>query len=96
MAALLPEGVVTITDTAPALCAGVTQVISVALTTFTDVAAKPSKLTDDAPVKLAPLTLTLVPPVVRPVAGLTLVRMGAGSVEVNSELAGLAPAGVVT
>ena len=64
----------------PAVPAGVVAVIEVALTTETFVAAVPPIVTPVAPVKLAPVIVTLVPPRVVPVLGEMLVTVGAGPV----------------
>ena len=61
-----PSSVVTIMPTAPALRAGVIQVIVVLFNTLIVVAAKPSNVTDVAPVKFVPVIVTLVPPVLIP------------------------------
>ena len=61
-----PSSVVTIIPTAPALRAGVIQVIVVLFTTLREVAAKPSNVTDVAPVKFVPVIVTFVPPSVLP------------------------------
>ena len=61
-----PPPVVTIMPTAPALRAGVIQVIVVLFTTLIVVAAKPSNVTNVAPVKFVPVIVTLVPPAVLP------------------------------
>ena len=53
-------------STVPALCAGVIQVIVVLSTTLIVVAAKPSNVTEVAPVKFVPVIETLVPPSVLP------------------------------
>ena len=66
-APLGPPPVVTIMPTAPALRAGVIQVIVVLFTTLIVVAAKPSNVTDVAPVKFVPVIVTFVPPAVLPV-----------------------------
>ena len=75
-ALLGPPIVVTITFTAPALLAGVIQVIVVLFTTLIDVAAKPPNVTDVAPVKFVPIIVVLVPPVVLPVNCEILVIFG--------------------
>ena len=62
-----PEPVNT-TFTAPAVLAGVTTVIEVALVLTIDVPAVPPKVTDDVPVKLVPVIVTVVPPAVEPEA----------------------------
>ncbi len=62
-----PPSVITIMSTAPALCAGVIQVIVVLSTTLIVVASNPSNVTDVAPVKFVPVIVTLVPPAVLPV-----------------------------
>ena len=61
-----PSSVVTIMPTAPALRAGVIQVIVLLFTTLKDVTLIPSNVTDVAPVKFVPVIVTLVPPVVLP------------------------------
>ena len=61
-----PSSVVTIIPTAPALRAGVIQVIVVLFTTLIVVAAKPSNVTDVAPVKVVPVIVTVVPPSILP------------------------------
>ena len=61
-----PPPVVTIIPTAPALLAGVIQVIVVSLTTLRDVATVPPNVTTLAPVKEVPVIVTLVPPSVLP------------------------------
>ena len=50
--------------------------IVVLLTTLREVAAKPSNVTDVAPVKDVPVIVTLVPPTVLPVNGEILVTTG--------------------
>ena len=75
-APLGPPPVVTIMPTAPALRAGVIQVIVVLFTTLREVAAKPSNVTDVAPVKFVPVIATLVPPAVLPVNCEMLVIFG--------------------
>ena len=75
-APLDPPPVVTIMPTAPALRAGVIQVIVVLFTTLILVAAKPSNVTDVAPVKFVPVIVTLVPPAVLPVNCEMLVIFG--------------------
>ena len=71
-----PSSVVTIIPTAPALRAGVIQVIVVLFTTLIVVAAKPSNVTDVAPVKFVPVIVTFVPPSVLPVNCEMLVIFG--------------------
>ena len=71
-----PPPVVTIMPTAPALRAGVIQVIVVLFTTLREVAAKPSNVTDVAPVKFVPVIVTFVPPAVLPVNCEMLVIFG--------------------
>jgi hypothetical protein len=70
---------VTVTVTAPALPAEVVAVIDVLLTTTTLVAAVPPKVTVAPAVKLVPVMVTAVPPVVGPLFGLTLVTVGAAT-----------------
>jgi len=80
-AVAVPPGVVTATSFAPAVPAGVTAVIEVALTTTTLVAAAPPTVTVVAPVKLVPVMVMGVPPRVVPLVGLTVVMVGtAGSI----------------
>ena len=78
LVALVPPGVVTVTSTAPAACAGEVAVIEVALTTE-KLAAVPPNDTAVAPVKLLPVMVTLVPPAVGPAFGLTPVTVGVES-----------------
>ena len=76
-APLGPPPVVTIMPTAPAVVrAGVVQVIVVLFTTLIVVAAKPSNVTDVAPVKFMPVIVTLVPPVMPPDDGEMLLITG--------------------
>ena len=65
-ALLGPPPVVTIIPTAPALRAGVIQVIVVLFTTLIFVATNPPNVTDVAPVKFVPVIVTFVPPAVLP------------------------------
>ena len=65
-ASLGPPPVVTIMPTAPALRAGVIQVIVVLFTTLIVVAAIPPNVTKVAPVKFVPVIVTFVPPSVLP------------------------------
>jgi hypothetical protein len=73
--ALVPPAVVTVTSTVPTP-AGEVAVIWVALSTVKEPALLPN-LTAVAPEKLVPVMVTLVPPDVGPVFGLTLVTVGA-------------------
>ena len=75
-APLGPPPVVTIMPTAPAVRAGVIQVIVVLFTTLREVAAKPSNVTDVAPVKFVPVIVAFVPPAVLPVNCEMLVIFG--------------------
>src|SRR2546429_91544 len=61
------------------LQAGDVAVIAVALLTVNEVALELPNLTAAAQVKLLPVMVTLVPPGVGPVFGLTLVTVGAGT-----------------
>ena len=72
----VPLAVVTVTSCAPAVPAGVTAVILVALTITTLLAATPPTFTLVAPVKLVPAMENAVPPSVEPDVGLTLVMVG--------------------
>ena len=73
----VPPAVVTATSYAPAVAAGVMAVIWVALATVTDVAAVEPNITADAPVKFVPVMITLVPPAIGPLLGVTDVIVGA-------------------
>ena len=97
-AALVPPGVVTSTLLAPAVPAGVVQVMVVALTTTLFVTAVPPKVTPVAPVKPVPVSVTAVPPAMLPALGATLVSVGGdgGATYVKSVFAALVPPGVVT
>lgn len=68
LVALLPDEVITVTCTEP-VPAGATAVMLVAEFTVTLVAAVVPKFTEDALVKLVPMTVTEVPPAVEPLAG---------------------------
>jgi hypothetical protein len=72
----LPPGVVTVTVTVPALPPGLVTVIWVPESALT-FAAAPPKLTV-APLRLAPLITTVVPPWVLPLDGEIAVIVGAG------------------
>jgi hypothetical protein len=82
-----PLDVVTTIVTAPAVPAGVITVIEVSLTTVSEVPAFPPKVTDVAPVNRRPVIVTVVPPVVDPVAGRTLVTDGTLAIGVTEVLA---------
>src|SRR6516162_5634439 len=73
--ALVPPAVVTVTSTVPTP-AGEVAVIWVALSTVKEPAALLPNLTAVTPEKLVPVMVTLVPPDVGPVFGLTLVTVG--------------------
>ena len=73
----VPPGVVTDTDFAPAVPAGVVAVTVVGFTTVTEVAATPPIVTAVAPVKFVPVIVTAVPPAVGPELGLTDTIVGA-------------------
>jgi hypothetical protein len=75
---LCMPGLLTVTVTAPAACAGVVAVIEVLLTTTTFVAAVPPNVTDAPETKFVPVIVTAVPPDVDPLFGLTLVTVGTG------------------
>ena len=82
--ALVPPPAQTVTSTVAAPSAGEVAVMDVALLTVKLVAGLPDpKLTAVAPVKLVPVIVTLVPPVVGPSAGLTAVTVGGGRTKVN-------------
>ena len=74
-----PEGVVTITFTAPADPEGVTAVIVVLLTTVTLVAAAPPRVTPVAPVKLVPVIVIDCAPAIGPAFGEIAVTVGSAS-----------------
>src|SRR5262245_22127634 len=74
-----PSLFVTVTPTAPAVCAGDVAVMVVALTTVTAVAAVPPTLTVAPAMKPVPLIVRAVPPLVDPKLGDTLVIVGAGN-----------------
>src|SRR5215510_5852394 len=76
---LCVSGLVTVTVTAPAACAGVVAVICVPLTTTTLVAAVPPNVTVAPETKFVPVIVTLVPPVAGPEFGLTVPTEGAGN-----------------
>jgi hypothetical protein len=73
--ALVPLSVVTVTSTVPTP-AGEVAVIWVVLSTVKEPAALLPNLTAVTPEKLVPVMVTLVPPDVGPVFGLTLVTVG--------------------
>ena len=73
-----PTGVVTmISTTAPGVPVGETAVTVVALTTVTVVAGVVPNFTEVAAVRLVPVIVTVVPPVIGPVFGLIAVTAGA-------------------
>src|SRR2546422_68220 len=72
----------TTTSTAPAAWLGVVPVIVVALTTVTDVNVLPPKVTVAPDWKLVPVSVTLAPPRVEPLAGVTELAAG-GATYVN-------------
>ena len=76
--ALVPPPVVTVTSTVP-VPAGAVAVMDVALLTVKVVAAVAPNFTAVAPVRLVPVMVTEVPPVLGPVVGLTPVTVGAGT-----------------
>ena len=65
-ASLGPPPVVTIMPTAPALRAGVIQVIVVLFTMVKEVADDTPNVTEVAPVKFVPVIVTFVPPAMPP------------------------------
>ena len=81
VAALAPNGVVTVTLTVPAASAGATApVIEVVEATVQPaVAVVAPKLTTLAPVKLVPVMFTAVPPAVGPSTTLSAVTVGTAS-----------------
>jgi hypothetical protein len=73
----LSAGVVTVTSTVPATCAGLLAVTLVSELTTTPVAAVAPKWTAVAPVNPHPVMVTVVPPNVEPNVGETDVTVGA-------------------
>jgi len=92
----VPPAVVTATLFTPTVPAGVLAVIEVALTTTTLVANVTPIFTMVAPVKLVPVIVIVVPPVVGPEIGLTLVIVGRGTMYVNALALVAVPPAVVT
>ena len=78
LTAEVPSGVVTVTSTVPLLPAGLTTVIWVSLSTVKLLVPVEPNETLVAPVKLEPVMVTVVPPVVGPLAGLMPVTVGGG------------------
>jgi hypothetical protein len=76
LAALTPYGVVTSTFTPPAACAGETTVNDEPEATNNEVPATPSKVTDDAPARSVPVSVTVVPPATEPDGGETVDTAG--------------------
>ena len=76
--ALWASGLVIVTLTAPAACAGLVAVIVVLLTTLTAVAAVPPTVTVAPVTKLVPVIVSAVPPAVGPDVGVTPLIVGAG------------------
>src|SRR4029077_20200988 len=93
--ALRPSRLVTTTLTLPGACGGVFAVISVALATTTEVAAAPPKATVAPDAKFCPVSFTAVPPVVGPLVGETVFRIGAPNVNPLASVA-LCPPELVT
>lgn len=71
----LPPGVSTVTSTTPGACAGVRTVTAVLLTGASSVAVKPPKATEYVPLKLVPVSVTVVKAV--PVTGESALSVGA-------------------
>ena len=92
----VPPGVVTETVTGPATWDGVLAVMVVGLVTLSVVAATVANVSEEAYVRLAPVTVTAVPPVPVPAAGVTDVMVGAGWTNVNDVVDVADPPGVVT
>jgi hypothetical protein len=67
---------VTVTVTVPALSGGVVAVICVALTTTTLLAAEVPNVTVAPTAKFVPVIVTVVPPAVDPLLGLTVATVG--------------------
>jgi hypothetical protein len=66
---LVPAGVVTVTSTVPAACAGAVAWSSVAETNVTDVAGMPPNETVAPAMKCRPVIVTVVPPAAGPPVG---------------------------
>jgi hypothetical protein len=81
--ALVPLAVVTVTSTFPLDADGEVAVIDVADVTVNDVAGSAPKSTAVAPRKFVPVTVTTVPPLDGPRAGLTPDTVGGGPMKVN-------------
>src|ERR1019366_6541354 len=97
--ALVPPGVVTVTSTVPTGSTGAAAVIEVSELTMTELAGAEPKVTALAPVRLVPVMVTEVPPVVRPEVGERPVTVGAGGSENenwSAVVVALVPPGVVT
>ena len=77
LVAEVPPAVVTRTSAVPDRCSGVTAVMLVDEFTVKLVAATPPNVTAVAPVKLVPVMVTVEPPVVVAVPGVTLLTAGA-------------------
>jgi len=78
-AVAVPPGAVTLTVTVPAACGSVTALMVVELVTVKLAAVVVPNWTAVASVKLVPVTVTVVPPVVGPVAGANEVMVGTGA-----------------
>ena len=79
LVALVPPPVVTVTSTTVPAPTGDRAVMDVALLTVNVTAAFPGpKLTAVVPVKFVPVIVTVVPPALGPVEGLTAVTAGGG------------------
>ena len=92
----VPPAVVTATLLAPTVPAGVLAVIEVALTTTTFVADVTPIFTLVAPVKFVPVMVIVVPPVVGPDVGVTLLIVGSRTMYVNALVLVAVPPAVVT
>jgi hypothetical protein len=75
----VPPGVVTLTNTGPAVWFTVVNVICVPPVVTVNVTSVPPTVTEVAPVKLVPVMVTEVVPLVDPVVGVKLVIVGAGT-----------------
>ena len=95
LAVAIPPAVYTHTFFAPALPAGVTALMRVALATEKLAALMPSIVTRVAVVKFVPPIVIVVPPRVEPVAGVSEVIFG-GAINVNALVLVAVPSGVVT
>jgi len=98
--ALVPNGVATVTSTAPAFSGGDVAEMDLADITANDDAGVVPNLTAVAPAKFVPVMVTVVPPVIEPEVGWRRVTVGGGGgvtkVNLSAFLVALVPPGPVT